>query len=73
MRTVNSFRMCRDYRKLNAATRKDHFTLTFIDQMLNRLAGHVYYSFLDGYNKISIAPEDHEKTMFTFPYGTFAF
>ena len=44
--------------------------------MLDRLAGHEYYCFLDGYsgyNKITIAPEDQEKTTFTCPYGTFAF
>jgi len=39
-----------DYRKLNTATRKDHFLLPFIDQMLERLVGHAYYSFLDGYS-----------------------
>ena len=44
--------------------------------MLDRLAGHEYYCFLDGYsgyNQIAIAPEDQEKTTFTCPYGTFAF
>ena len=44
--------------------------------MLDRLDGHEYYCFLDGYsgyNQIAIAPEDQEKTTFTFPYGTFAF
>jgi len=39
-------RVCIDYRKLNAATRKDHFPLSFIDQILERLAGHEYYCFL---------------------------
>ena len=56
-------------------TRKDHFPLSFIDQMLERLAGHTYYSFLDGYseyNQIPIAHEDQEKTTFTCPFGTFA-
>jgi len=54
-------RVCIDYRKLNAATCKDHFPLPFIDQMLERLALHEYYYFLDGYsgyNQIPIAPED---------------
>ena len=44
--------------------------------MLERLSGHAYYCFLDGYsgyNQIHIAPEDQEKTTFTCPYGTFAF
>ena len=75
-RTVTGWRICIDYRKLNKATRKDHFPLPFLDQMLDRLAGHEYYCFLDGYsgyNKIAIAPEDQEKTTFTCPYGTFAF
>ena len=75
-RTVTGWRICIDYRKLNKATRKYHFPLPFLDQMLDRLAGHVYYYFLDGYsgyNKIIISLEDQEKTTFTCPYGTFAF
>ena len=65
-----------DYRKLNTTTKKDHFPLPFIDQMLDRLARHPHFYFLNGYsgyNQISIAPEDQEKTTFTCPYGTFAF
>ena len=60
-----------NYRKLNIATRKDHYSLPFIDQMLDRLEGHPHYCFLDGYssyNQIAIAPEDQEKTTFTCPY-----
>ena len=75
-RTVTGWRVCIDYRKLNTAIRKDHFPLPFIDQMLDRLAGHPHFCFLDGYsgyNQIAIAPEDQEKTTFTCPYGTFAF
>ncbi|KAL4324217.1 hypothetical protein GQ457_11G024180 [Hibiscus cannabinus] len=74
--TVTGWRVCMDYRKLNKATRKDHFPLPFIDQMLDRLAGKQFYCFLDGYsgyNQIAIAPEDQSKTTFTCPYGTFAF
>ena len=75
-RTVTGWRVCIDYKKLNTATRKDHYSLPFIDQMLDRLVGHPHYYFLDryyGYNQIAIAPEDQEKTTFTCPYGTFAF
>ena len=38
--TVVGWRMCIDYRKLNKATRQDHFPLPFIDEMLERLANH---------------------------------
>ncbi|KAG9458256.1 hypothetical protein H6P81_002764 [Aristolochia fimbriata] len=75
-RTVTGWRVCIDYRKLNATTRKDHFPLPFIDQMLERLAGNKFYCFLDGYSgyfQIPIAAEDQEKTTFTCPYGTFAY
>ncbi|XP_059431555.1 uncharacterized protein LOC132165068 [Corylus avellana] len=75
-RVQNGWRVCIDYRKLNAVTRKDHFPLPFIDQMLERLAGHSYYCFLDGYSgyfQIAIAPKDQEKTTFTCPFGTFAY
>ena len=68
--------MCIDYRNLNASTRKDHFPLPFVDQMLERVSGHKFYGFLDGYsgyNQIEIALEDQEKTTFTCPFGTFAF
>ena len=60
-RTVTGWRVCIDYIKLNTATRKDHFPLPFIDQMLDRLTGHPHFCFLDGYsgyNQIAIAPKD---------------
>nr|GEU32746.1 reverse transcriptase domain-containing protein [Tanacetum cinerariifolium] len=49
-RLVTGWRVCIDYRKLNEATRKDHFPLPFMDQMLERLAGNEYYYFLDGFS-----------------------
>ena len=49
-RIVTGWRMCIDSRKLNQATRKDHFPLPFMDQMLERLAGQSFYCFLDGYS-----------------------
>ncbi|GKA15569.1 reverse transcriptase domain-containing protein [Tanacetum coccineum] len=75
-RLVTGWRVCIDYRKLNDATRKDHFPLPFMDQMLERLAGNEYYCFLDGFSgyfQIPIDPQDQEKTTFTCPYGTFAY
>nr|GEW01483.1 DNA-directed DNA polymerase [Tanacetum cinerariifolium] len=73
---VTGWRVCIDYHKLNEATRKDHFSLPFMDQMLERLAGNEYYCFLDGFSgyfQIPIDPKDQEKTTFTCPYGTFAY
>ncbi|GKD62582.1 reverse transcriptase domain-containing protein [Tanacetum coccineum] len=49
-RLVTRWRVCIDYRKLNEATRKDHFPLPFMDQMLKRLAGNQFYCFLDGFS-----------------------
>ncbi|KAM1569473.1 hypothetical protein ACFX10_034592 [Malus domestica] len=75
-RIQTGWRVCIDYRKLNATTRKDQFPLPFIDQMLEMLAGHSFYCFLDGYlgyNQIMIAPNDQEKITFTCPFGTFAY
>nr|GEZ48554.1 reverse transcriptase domain-containing protein [Tanacetum cinerariifolium] len=67
-RLVTGWRVCIDYRELNEATRKDHFPLPFMDQMLERLAGNEYYCFLDGFSgyfQILIDPKDQEKTTFT--------
>nr|GFB79508.1 reverse transcriptase domain-containing protein [Tanacetum cinerariifolium] len=75
-RLVMGWRVFVDYRKLNEATRKDHFPLPFMDQMLERLAANEYYCFLDGFSgyfQIPIDPKDQEKTTFTCPYGTFAY
>jgi len=75
-RTITGWRMCIDYRKLNSMTKKDHFPLPFMDQILERVAGHEFYCFLDGYsgyNQIEIALEDQEKTTFTCLFGTFAY
>ncbi|GJZ04671.1 reverse transcriptase domain-containing protein [Tanacetum coccineum] len=73
---VTGWRVCIDYQKLNDATRKNHFPLPFMDQMLERLAGNEYYCFLDGFSgyfQISIDLQDQERTTFTCPYGTFAY
>nr|GEY30860.1 reverse transcriptase domain-containing protein [Tanacetum cinerariifolium] len=75
-RLVTGWRVYIDYRKLNEATRKDHFPLSFMDQMLERLAGNLYYCFLNGFSvyfQIPINPKDQEKTTFTCPYRTFAY
>jgi hypothetical protein len=68
--------MCIDYRKLNKVAQKDHFLLPFIDEMLERLANHSFFCYLDGYfgyHQILIHPDDQSKTTFTCPYGTFVY
>ena len=75
-RLTTSWRVCIDYRRLNEVTRKDHFPLPFIDHLLERVSGHPFYCFLDGYSgyfQIEIASEDQEKTTFTCPFGTYAY
>ena len=46
-RLSTKWRVCIDYQKMNSATKKDHFPLPFIDQILDRLAGSSYFCFLD--------------------------
>jgi hypothetical protein len=69
-------RICQDFRKLNSTTKKDYFPLPFTDSILDAVAGHECYSFLDGfsgYNQVRIAEEDQLKTTFTTDWGTFAY
>ena len=75
-RIVSGHRVCIDYRKLNLATKKDHYPLPFIDQILEKLAGQEFYCFLDGYsgyNQIALHEHDQEKTTFTCSVGTYSF
>ena len=75
-RLTTGWRVCIDYRRLNEVTRKDHFPLLFMDQLLERISGHPFYCFLDGYSgyfQIEITAEDREKTTFTCPFGTCAY
>ena len=73
---TTDWRVCIDYRRLNEVTRKDHFPLLFIDQLLERISGHPFYCFLDGYSgyfQIEILVEDQEKTTFTCSFGTYTY
>src|SRR4051794_13126229 len=74
-RFIIGYTICIDYRKLNKATRKDHYLLPFIDQMLERLSKNTHFCYLDGYSgfsQIHVNTADQEKTTFTCPYGTYA-
>ena len=55
-RIITGYRMVIDFRKLNKATKKDHYPLPFIDQMLERLSKHTHFRFLDGYSGFSQIP-----------------
>nr|GEW16118.1 reverse transcriptase domain-containing protein [Tanacetum cinerariifolium] len=68
-RLVTGWCVCIEYRKLNEATRKDHFPLPFIDHMLD----HCFTDGFSGYFQIPIDLKDQEKTTFTCPYETFAY
>jgi hypothetical protein len=52
--------ICVDYRKLNAQTKKDPFPLPFLDSILDSVAEHEMYSFMDGYSRY-MAKKDKEK------------
>nr|GEU63974.1 hypothetical protein [Tanacetum cinerariifolium] len=69
-RLVKGWHVCIDYRKLNEATRKDHFPLPFMDQMLERLAGNEYYCFLDGFSDTNLCL-NWEKSHFMVKEGIF--
>ena len=67
-------RVCVDYRKLNATTIIDAFPLPFTDGVLDALAGHEMYNFLDGfsgYNQERMHPDYQEKTTFVTEWGVF--
>src|SRR4051812_8038420 len=69
-RIITGYRMVIDFRKLNKATKKDHYPLPFIDQMLEILSKHTHFCFLDGYSgfsQIPVSADDQSKTTFTCP------
>ncbi|MCO5572368.1 hypothetical protein L7F22_026121 [Adiantum nelumboides] len=72
----DKWRVCVDYKPLNAATKRDHFPLPFQDEILNEVAGHERYTICDGYSgyyQICIVEEDKHKTTLITPWGCFAF
>ena len=67
-------RCCIDFRDVNQACPKDDFPLPNLNTLVDVIAGHEMFSFMDGfseYNQIKMAKEDAEKTAFRTPFGNF--
>lgn len=73
---TGDYRLCIDYRALNKKTVKENYPMPLIDDQLDMLAGHKFYTTLDlasGYYQIPIRTEDRHKTAFVTPDGHFEF
>lgn len=69
-----SWRFCVDYRKVNAATKKDVHPLPRVDDVLDMLQGSCFFTTLDmasGYWQVPIREADKEKTAFATGSGLY--
>ena len=69
-------RICVNYKDLNKASSKDNFLLSHIDMLINNIACHSLFSFMDGfsrYNQIKMEPEDMENTTFVTMWSIFCY
>jgi len=69
-------RMCVDYRRLNAITRKDRYPLPLIEETLARFRGAKIFTKLDirqAFHRIRMHPESEELTTFRTRYGTYCY
>lgn len=73
---TGDLRLCVDYRALNSKTKRDHYPLPRIDDLLDQLSGQTIFTTLDlasGYHQIPIANESIEKTAFVTPDGQYEY
>ena len=71
-----SLRMCIDYRKLNANTKKDAFPLPRILESIDAPIGATFFTTLDlasGYYQVRVEESDREKTAYISPFGLYEF
>lgn len=76
MKKEGTYRKCVAYNGLNDRTERESWPLPNIEELLDRLAGHEWYSACDGfsgYYTVSMKKEDVPKTMFRTPFGTYAY
>ncbi len=69
-----TFRMCIDYRRLNAITKKDSFPLPLIDDLVDKLTGAKVFSKIDlksGFHQVKMDPSSIERTTFVTPSGSY--
>ena len=66
IKLVTGWQMCLDNRKLSALTKKYHYTLTFTNQILERVDGNEFYYFVDGsscYHQFEIDSKDKDRSL----------
>ena len=71
---IGKLRICVDFKRLNAATKKDPYPLPFTDEVLNTVIGYAAYSFIDcfsGYHQVHIHADDGYKTAFITEWGAY--
>ncbi|GKE36636.1 reverse transcriptase domain-containing protein [Tanacetum coccineum] len=71
-----SWRMCIDFKNINAICPKDYYPLPEIDSKIESVMGFPLKCFLDaykGYHQVQMAEEDEEKTAFYTDQGTYCY